>query len=98
MTQTINNAGTYIIGVLFYYGFKFGVLSFSIAVASTKAYIIYWVMVKIKQESSYSWILKERNLNSVSHGAIFGCSFNTPVMYYTEVSMTNILKIMKYIP
>ena len=49
VAQTINNAGTYIIGILFYFGFQFiWRISISFAVASTKTYTIYWVILNRK--------------------------------------------------
>ena len=53
----------------------FGVLSISFAVASTKTCIIYWVMLKNKLETSYSWILKDRNLDPVLQAAMMGCRY-----------------------
>ena len=39
----------------------------------TQTHIIHLVILKIKQEISVSWILRDKNENRFSHAAMFGC-------------------------
>ena len=77
MAHKVNNAGTYIISVFYFISVSnlFGVISINCVLASTKAYIIYWAIVKIIQDTSFSWILKDKNFIPISHAAMLGCRY-----------------------
>ena len=55
--------------------FLFGVLSVGCAVTSTRIWIIYYVILKIKQKINIIWILKDKDFQPILHVAMLGCRY-----------------------